>query len=93
MAVAAGHGTPFIIEYNASSVPILQLGFSGQGLNEQQLNDLSTQTIRVRLATIEGAQEPYPYGDNQREIIVDLNQQEFEVSALGGGWDVTQLPK
>jgi multidrug efflux pump subunit AcrB len=84
---------PFIIQYNASSVPILQLGLSGQGLNEQQLNDMATNTIRVQLATIEGAQEPYPYGGKQREIMVDLNQQALEarglspanvVNALGG---------
>ena len=73
---------PFIIQYNASSVPILQLGLSGQGLNEQQLNDLATNTIRVQLATIEGAQEPFPYGGKQREIMVDLNQQALEARGL-----------
>ncbi|HUN86339.1 MAG TPA: efflux RND transporter permease subunit [Terracidiphilus sp.] len=64
---------PFIIQYNASSVPVLQLGLSGQGLDEQRLNDLATNTIRTQLATIEGAQTPYPYGGKQREIMVDLN--------------------
>ncbi len=39
---------PFIIQYNASSVPVLQLGMSGAGLNEQQLNDLATNTIRIQ---------------------------------------------
>ena len=53
---------PFIIQYNASSVPILMLGISGQGYNEQQLNDLATNTVRTQLATIEGAQTPFPYG-------------------------------
>ncbi len=73
---------PFIIQYNASSVPILQLGLSGQGLDEQQLNDLATNSLRVQLATIEGAQEPYPYGGKQREIMVDLNQQALEARDL-----------
>ena len=59
---------PFIIQYNASSVPVLQLGLAGQGLNEQQLNDLGQNTIRTQLATVEGAQTPYPYGGKQREI-------------------------
>jgi multidrug efflux pump subunit AcrB len=77
-----GTTPPFIIQYNASSVPILQLGLTGQGLNEQQLNDLATVTIRVQLATIEGAQEPYPYGGKQREIMVDLNQQALEARGL-----------
>jgi multidrug efflux pump subunit AcrB len=64
---------PFISEYNASSVPVLQLGLSGQGLNEQQLFDLGTNTIRVQIATVEGAQMPYPYGGKMRQIQVDLN--------------------
>ena len=64
---------PFIIQYNASSVPILMLGLSGQGLNEQQLSDLGTNTIRTQLATIEGAQTPFPYGGKQRQIQVDLD--------------------
>jgi multidrug efflux pump subunit AcrB len=55
-----GTTPPFIIQYNASSVPVLQLGLSGQGLNEQQLNDLATNTIRLQLATVEGAQAPFP---------------------------------
>src|SRR5690348_2265781 len=40
-----GMDPPFIIQYNASSVPILQLGLSGQGLNEAQLNDIATTQI------------------------------------------------
>ena len=74
-----GTTPPFIIQYNASSVPVLQLGLSGKGLNEQQLNDLATNTIRTQLATIEGAQTPYPYGGKQRQIQVDL-----EPGALAG---------
>ncbi|MDR3752632.1 MAG: efflux RND transporter permease subunit [Terracidiphilus sp.] len=64
---------PFIIQYNASSVPVLQLGISGQGMNEQQLNDIATNTIRVQMATVEGAQTPFPFGGKQRQIEVDLD--------------------
>ncbi len=77
-----GTNPPFIIQYNASSVPVLQLGLSGPGLNEQQLNDLATQTIRIQLATIEGAQSPYPYGGKQREIMVDLNLNALQAKGL-----------
>jgi multidrug efflux pump subunit AcrB len=73
---------PFIIQYNASSVPVLQLGLAGQGLDEQRLNDIATNTIRVQLATIEGAQEPYPYGGKQREIVVDLDPQALQARGL-----------
>jgi multidrug efflux pump subunit AcrB len=73
---------PFIIQYNASSVPVLQLGLAGQGLDEQQLNDLATNTIRVQLATIEGAQTPYPYGGKQPQIQVDLDPQALQARGL-----------
>ena len=73
---------PFIIEYNASSVPVLQLGISGQGLNEQQLNDLTQNHIRTQLATVEGAQAPYPYGGKQREISVDLSLPALQAKGL-----------
>ncbi|HUA92426.1 MAG TPA: efflux RND transporter permease subunit [Terracidiphilus sp.] len=78
----AGTNPPFMIQYNASSVPVLQLGLSGQGLNEQQLNDLATNTIRVQLATIEGAQEPFPYGGKQRQIQVDLDPEALQARGL-----------
>ncbi|MGC2162385.1 MAG: efflux RND transporter permease subunit [Silvibacterium sp.] len=68
-----GTTAPFIIQYNASSVPILQLGLSGQGLSEQELNDLGLQFIRTQLVTVDGAGIPYPYGGKQRQVQVDLN--------------------
>jgi multidrug efflux pump subunit AcrB len=80
-----GTTPPFIIQYNASSVPVLQLGLSGEGLNEQQLNDLATNTIRTQLATIEGAQTPYPYGGKQRQIQVDLDPVALQAKGLSPG--------
>jgi len=77
-----GATPPFIIQYNASSVPVLQLGLTGQGLNEQQLFDLGTNTIRTQLATIEGAQTPYPYGGKQRQIQVDLDLHALQAKGL-----------
>jgi multidrug efflux pump subunit AcrB len=77
-----GSVPPFIIQYNASSVPILQLGLSGEGLNEQRLNDLGQNTIRTQLATIEGAQAPFPYGGKQRQIQVDLDLHALQAKGL-----------
>ena len=68
-----GTTPPFIIQYNASSVPILQLGLSGAGLSEQQLNDYGLNFIRTQLVTVDGAGIPYPYGGKQRQVQVDLN--------------------
>jgi len=77
-----GANPPFIIQYNASSVPILQLGLSGQGLNEQQLNDLATNSIRVQLSTIEGAQTPNPYGGKSRQVEVDIDLAALQAKGL-----------
>src|ERR1700693_6279296 len=73
----AGITPPLVISYNASSVPILQLGLSGQGLSEQQLNDLGLNFIRPQLATIQGASVPIPYGGKVRQIMVDIDSQKL----------------
>jgi multidrug efflux pump subunit AcrB len=77
-----GTTPPFIIQYNASSVPVLQLGLSGKGLDEQRLNDLGQNNIRTQLATIEGAQTPFPYGGKQRQIQVDLDLNALQAKGL-----------
>ena len=64
---------PNILKYDASSVPILQLGLSGEGLSEQDLYDLGLNFIRTRLATVQGASVPLPYGGKTRQIMVDLD--------------------
>jgi multidrug efflux pump subunit AcrB len=77
-----GTTPPFIIQYNASSVPVLLLGLSGNGLNEQQLFDVGTNTIRTQLATVEGAQTPFPYGGKQRQIQVDIDLAALQAKGL-----------
>ena len=64
---------PLIINYSASSVPILQLGLSGKGLSEQQLNDLGQNFLRPQLVTVPGAVIPFLYGGKQRQVMIDLN--------------------
>jgi multidrug efflux pump subunit AcrB len=68
-----GTQPPIIINYSASSVPILQLGLSGDGLSEQQLNDLGQNFLRPQLVTVPGAVVPFLYGGKQRQIMIDLN--------------------
>jgi multidrug efflux pump subunit AcrB len=77
-----GSNPPFIIQYNASSVPVLMLGLSGAGLSEQQLFDMGQNTIRTQLATVEGAQTPYPYGGKQRQIQVDIDPKALQAHGL-----------
>jgi len=78
----AGTTPPLIIQYSASSVPILQLGLSGQGLSEQQLNDLGLNFVRSRLSSIEGASIPFPYGGKQRQVQVDINMPALQAKGL-----------
>jgi multidrug efflux pump subunit AcrB len=68
-----GTTSPLILKYDASSVPILQLSLSGEGMTESQLYDLGTNFIRTQLATVEGASMPLPYGGKQRQIMVDID--------------------
>ena len=77
-----GTNPPFIITYNASTVPILQLGLSGAGLSEQQLYDFGVNFIRVQLATVQGASIPNPYGGKQAQIQVDLDPQALQAKGL-----------
>jgi CzcA family heavy metal efflux pump len=65
---------PQIINFSASSVPILQLGISGEGLSEAQLNDYATNFVRTQLITVPGAVVPSPYGGKQRQITVNMDQ-------------------
>src|SRR5579871_4258822 len=65
----AGTQPPLIINFSASSVPILQLALSGDGLTEPQLNDIALNFLRTQLVTVPGAAVPYPYGGKQRQIM------------------------
>jgi multidrug efflux pump subunit AcrB len=69
----AGTLPPEIINYSASSVPVLQLGVSGKGLSEQELNDLSFNFLRTQLITVPGAVVPLPYGGKQRQVNINLD--------------------
>ena len=77
-----GTTPPLVIQYSASTVPVLQLGLSGNGLTEQQLNDFGTNFIRTQLATVEGASIPFPYGGKQRQVQVDIDTQKLQAHGL-----------
>src|SRR5258708_2312438 len=64
---------PLVVQYDASSVPILQLGLSSNTLTEQQLYDYAQNFIRTRLSTVPGISVPLPYGGKVRSVMVDLN--------------------
>ncbi|MBB5318114.1 efflux RND transporter permease subunit [Tunturibacter empetritectus] len=78
----SGITPPLVIQYSASTVPILQLGLSGKGLSEQQLNDLGSNFIRPQLATVPGAAVPLPYGGKVRQIMVDIDSSQLKSKGL-----------
>jgi multidrug efflux pump subunit AcrB len=83
-----GTNPPFILAYNASSVPIIQLALSSDTLSESQIFDLGNNIIRTGLSTVQGASMPFPYGGKQRQVQVDLDPQALRAKGLSGT-DVT----
>jgi len=79
---------PLILNYNASTVPILQLALSSPTLAEQKIFDLGQNFIRPALASVGGAAIPSPYGGKERQIQIDLNPaalQSYKLSATDVG--------
>src|SRR5258708_28355024 len=77
-----GEQPPQIINFSASSVPILQLGISVKGLNKQQLNDYSLNFISPQVLTGAGSVVPSPYGGKQRQIMVHMDHSVMQSNSL-----------
>ena len=77
-----GTTPPLILQYNASSVPVLQYGVGGEGLNEQQAFDIAQNQLRVGLITVPGVGIPYPFGGRQRQVQVDLDLRKLQEKNL-----------
>jgi multidrug efflux pump subunit AcrB len=78
----AGINPPFLLVYDASSVPIIQLALSSDTLSQTALNDLAANFIRPALATIPGAQLPNAYGGAARQVQIDLDQNALRAHGL-----------
>jgi CzcA family heavy metal efflux pump len=77
-----GATPPLILNYNAATVPILQLALSGKGLSEQQLFDLGINSVRTPLVTVPGAALPFPYGGKQRQVQIDVRPDALQSRGL-----------
>jgi len=77
-----GMTPPNILKYDASSVPILQLGLESKTLSEQEVFDLGQNFIRTQLATIQGAAVPLPFGGKSRQVMVDLQPDQLYAKGL-----------
>jgi multidrug efflux pump subunit AcrB len=75
---------PLVLNYSASTVPIIQLALSGKGMSEQQLSDLGTNMIRTQLVTVPGASLPLPFGGKTREVQIDLDPAALQARGLSG---------
>ncbi len=73
---------PYVLKYDASSVPIVQVSLGGKGLSQTRLYDLGQNFIRGQLATINGAAVPLPYGGEQRAIMVDVEPLQLAANHL-----------
>jgi multidrug efflux pump subunit AcrB len=77
-----GTTPPLILNYSASTVPIIQLALSGKGLTEQSLADLGMNFVRVRLVTVQGAGIPWPFGGRQPQVMYDLDPAALQAHGL-----------
>jgi multidrug efflux pump subunit AcrB len=73
---------PLILNYNASTVPIIQLALSGEGLSEQALGDLGLNQLRPALVTVDGAAVPYPFGGKVRQVQIDVDPKAMQARGL-----------
>ncbi|WP_213771357.1 efflux RND transporter permease subunit [Bradyrhizobium sp. dw_78] len=80
----AGATPPLILNYSASTVPIIQVALSGEGLTEQNLADIGINQLRTPLVTVPGAAIPYPFGGKQRQVQIDLNSRALQSLGLSG---------
>jgi multidrug efflux pump subunit AcrB len=80
----AGTTPPLILNYSASTVPIIQLALSGKGLTEQNLTDLGMNFVRPRLITVQGAGIPWPFGGKAPQVMFDLDTAALQSRGLTG---------
>ena len=73
---------PYVLQFNASSVPVLQLALSSDTLSQSQIFDAGQNFIRPQLATIAGAAVPSPYGGKVRQVQIDLDQQKLQAYGI-----------
>jgi multidrug efflux pump subunit AcrB len=79
-----GTTPPLILNYGASTVPIIQLALSGTGLTEQNLADLGMNFVRPRLVTVQGAGIPWPFGGKAPQVMFDLDTAALQSRGLTG---------
>jgi multidrug efflux pump subunit AcrB len=77
-----GTNPPFVLAYNASTVPIVQIALQSPALSETQIFDIANTVIRPGMTTVQGAAMPYPYGGRQRQVQIDIDPEALRAKGL-----------
>jgi len=78
----AGVQPPIILRFNASSVPILQIGLSSETMSEEEVYDYGLYVLRTQLSTVQGLTMPTPYGGRERQVMVDIDPQLLQAKGV-----------
>ncbi len=73
---------PLIMQYSASNVPVIQASVHSDTLNESELFDLTSNFLRIGLATVQGAQMPFPFGGKTRQVMIDIDLARLQALGL-----------
>jgi len=73
---------PIILRFNASSVPILQIGLSSVTMSEEEVYDYGLYVLRTQLSTVQGLTMPTPYGGRERQVMVDIDPQLLQAKGV-----------
>lgn len=73
---------PIVVQYNASSVPVLQLSLTSDTLDQTQLYNYGLYTLRQQLAPVQGVTFPTPDGGKPRQIMVDIDPKKLLAKGL-----------
>jgi multidrug efflux pump subunit AcrB len=79
-----GATPPLVLNYSASTVPIIQLALSGKKLTESDLADIGLNSVRTHLVTVQGAAIPYPFGGKTPQVMYDLDTAALQARGLTG---------
>jgi len=77
-----GINPPIIVRFNASSVPILQIGLSSETMSEEEVYDYGLYVLRTQLSTVQGLTMPTPYGGRERQVMVDLDPRQLQARGI-----------
>jgi multidrug efflux pump subunit AcrB len=73
---------PVVVRFNASSVPIVQIGLSSNRMSEEEVYDYGLYILRTQLSTVQGLTMPTPYGGRERQVMVDIDPQLLQAKGI-----------